>query len=152
MTKPSNYPPSSGIGDEELQADFSTPVYPSVAIRVKAMVIDAALLLLMMFLLASIFSSFEYVPDTVRLLSFIFVFFLYEPLTVSLFAGTLGHLIVGIRVKSKKNKARNLPFPLAVVRFIFKTLLGWISLLTVSSKSMAIHDQVAKSLVVFYRK
>ncbi|MFD2970175.1 RDD family protein [Sphingobacterium bambusae] len=125
--------------------------YPGVFIRVKALVVDGFFLLVLMFILSSVFSAFQHVPDSVRLLSFVFVFFLYDPLFTSLFAGTVGHMAMGIRVK-REDAERNINFPSAVVRFVIKAALGWISLITVSSSGMAIHDRVIGSRVVNYKK
>ena len=81
---------------------------------------------------------------------FLFVFFLYEPLFVSAFGGTIGHTYSNIKIKREYNTGKNISFPIAIVRFTLKSLLGWISLLTVTSntKKQAIHDFAAKSVVV----
>ena len=45
---------------------------------------------------------------------------------------------------------KNISFPFALVRYLLKMFLGWISLLTITAndKKKAIHDFVAKSVVI----
>lgn len=107
-----------------------------------------------MIIVTYVFALFEDVPDNARIAAFVFIFFLYDPIFTSSFGGTLGHMMFGIRVKREKNQVRNILFPLALIRFFLKALLGWISLLTVSGneKRKAIHDYVAGSVVIFYTK
>ena len=60
-------------------------------------------------------------------------------------------MIFGIRVKKDNDQLKNISFPYAVIRFIIKISLGWISLLTIygNEKGTAIHDYLAKSVVVY---
>nr|WP_321244306.1 RDD family protein [uncultured Psychroserpens sp.] len=124
--------------------------YARLPNRVKAAVIDSITLIILMYSITQIFSLFETVPNYVRGGLFFVVFFLYEPILVSLFGRTLGHLFCDIVVKSEHNEKKNIPFHIAFIRFILKALLGWISLLTVTGneKNQAIHDKVAKSIVI----
>ena len=125
--------------------------YPGVAIRVKAVVSDSVIMLILIIIVTYAFSVFENVPDNARIIAFIFIFFLYDPLFTSVFGGTIGHMMFGLRVKREKNQMKNILFPLAIIRFLVKVSLGWISLLTVSGnkKRKAIHDYLVGSVVVF---
>lgn len=125
--------------------------YPGVSDRVKAAFMDSFVMVAIMLMFTYIFSIFDNVPDLVRMIAFIFTFGLYDPLFTSLFGGTIGHMLLGIRVKRENNQRKNILFPLAIIRYVAKVLLGWISLLTVGSngKSKAIHDLIAGSLVVY---
>ena len=78
------------------------------------------------------------------------LFILYDPLFISIYGGTIGHSYSNINVKSEKEVTKNISFVMAVIRFLIKTSLGWISLLTVTSnsKKQALHDLVAKSIVL----
>lgn len=60
-------------------------------------------------------------------------------------------MMLGIRVKREANEKKNILFPLAIVRFIVKASLGWISLLTVTGneKRKAIHDYLVGSVIVY---
>lgn len=118
--------------------------------RVRAVFFDALVIMGMVVLVSIVLNQFEKTPDSLRLLLFIFVFFLYDPLFTSLFGGTLGHLAMGLRVRNGIDETQKLVFHFALVRFIFKSLLGWISLLTVTgnNKHKAIHDFIVNSVVV----
>jgi len=128
-----------------------TSIYPGIFQRVKAVVIDWLVLVLFMMLVTFPFSFFENVPNEVCIAAFVFIFILYDPLFTSIFGGTIGHLIIGLRVVKSKDESQNIFFPFAVIRFVLKTLLGWVSLLTVrgSNDNKAIHDSVVGSIVVF---
>lgn len=130
------------------------PTYPSVSDRVKAVIMDNAIMVGFMIIAAIVFSFFENASGEYRMYTVLFIFVIYDPLFTSLFGGTVGHMLNGIRVKKEKDETKNIIFPLAFVRYVFKTLLGWISLLTVvSSKNRrAIHDMIVKSVVVYKRK
>jgi len=125
--------------------------YPGIIDRVKAVMTDSIVIIILMFIATYIFSNFENVPDNARIIAFIFVFGLYDPLLTSLFGGTIGHMMLGIRVKKDKDYKKNILFHIAIIRFLSKALLGWISLLTVSGneKKKAIHDYLVGSVVVY---
>ena len=125
--------------------------YPSLLDRIKAVIIDTVVLILNILIVSTLFSAFENVPDIARIIAFIFIFILYDPIFTSSFGGTVGHMVIGIRVKRESNIEKNILFPLAIIRFVTKTLLGWISLITVTSskKSKAIHDSIVGSIVVY---
>ncbi len=128
--------------------------YPGVLDRVKAIVADSAVMIAFMIIAAYGFSLFTDVPVFARKMAFIFIFLLYDPLFTSIFGGTIGHMMNGIRVKRQNNENKNILFPLAIIRFIVKASLGWVSLLTVGSnkKRKAIHDLLVGSVVVYSRK
>jgi len=118
--------------------------------RVKAAVIDSIILVAMMYGISELFALFENVPQSFRITAFILVFLLYDPLLTSIYGGTIGHSFSNILVKNEDEPSKNISFSLAVLRFVVKLFLGWISLLTVTSnkKRKAIHDFVAKSIVI----
>jgi len=124
--------------------------YPALVKRIKAAITDSIIIIIFMFVISDVFSSLESVPKEARMVAFLFIFILYDPICTSFFGGTIGHKIVGIRVKRESNEQRNISFSLAIIRFIIKALLGWISFLTIGAniKRMAIHDIVVKSVVV----
>lgn len=125
--------------------------YPGVLDRVKAMMIDGIVVMGLILGITYVFSLFEYVSDTAKIIAFVFIFILYDPLFTSIFGGTIGHFIFGIRVKRETNEMKNLIFPLAILRFLVKVLLGWVSLLIVTSneKKRAIHDYLVGTVVVY---
>ena len=125
--------------------------YPVLLDRFKAVFADSLILVILMKIITDIFSLFDNVPDISRAIAFIFIFFLYDPLFISIFGGTIGHRINGIRVKKETDTSKNISFPMAVIRFIIKTSLGWVSMLTVPSneKKKAIHDNLVNSIVIY---
>ncbi|HAH24087.1 MAG TPA: RDD family protein [Prolixibacteraceae bacterium] len=127
--------------------------YPGLLDRVKAIMTDAVVMILFMVLITNIFALFKSVPDNARIIAFVFIFFLYDPLFTSIFGGTIGHMIIGIRVKRESNEMKNILFPKAILRFIVKATLGFISLLTVTAsgniKRKAIHDYLVGSVIVY---
>jgi uncharacterized RDD family membrane protein YckC len=127
--------------------------YPGIPDRLKAIFTDGIVLFIMILFITSIFARFNHVPDGARIFAFVFTFLLYDPLMTSLFGGTVGHFVQGIRVKREQDETRNIYFHMALIRFVLKTTLGWLSFLTMagSEKSLAIHDLAAGS-VVLYKK
>jgi uncharacterized RDD family membrane protein YckC len=124
--------------------------FPGVLDRVKAIVTDSVVILLFIIIATYTFSFFDNVPDNVKIAAFVFII-LYDPIFTSIFGGTIGHMLIGIRVKRESDETRNILFPLAILRFIVKAFLGWISLLTVSGnkKGKAIHDYLVGSVVIY---
>jgi len=122
--------------------------------RVKAAVIDGIVLIAAMYGIAEILNLFEHVPNYVRIAVAVFIFLLYDPILTSRFGGTIGHSYSNINVKKDSDRAMNISFSAAVLRFILKAALGWLSLLTVtnSEKKKAIHDLVVGSVVLEAKK
>lgn len=127
--------------------------YPGVFDRVKAMVTDSIVIVVFMFVASYVFSLFENVPDYARIIVFVFIFVLYDPIFTSIFGGTIGHMLIGIRVKKESNEHKNILFPLAILRFVVKAFLGIISLFTVfgNEKRKAIHDYLVGSVVIYVK-
>lgn len=90
------------------------------------------------------------VADYVRMMIFVFLFILYDPIFISLFGTTIGHSKANISVKRENNPNKNILFHLAIKGYFFKVFLGWLSLLTITGneKRRAIHDFVAGSVVI----
>ncbi|WP_299130064.1 RDD family protein [uncultured Winogradskyella sp.] len=124
--------------------------YARLQSRIKAAVIDGIILMALMYCTSELLNSIENVNPSVRMYLFILYVVLYEPLLVSVFGSTLCHYYSDIKVRQEKNNSKKMSFPLAFVRFIIKSLLGWLSLLTItgSEKHQAIHDSIVKSFVL----
>lgn len=139
------------ILDEVKVEPVSLINFPSLNERVKATTADAVFLILFMILFGFIFDNMENPPDVYRKLAFIFVFGIYNPLFVALFGGTLGHFVVGLRVKRNSERNRNVFILIAVIRYAIKLGLGVISFFTISNNSerKAIHDIVTGSIVLY---
>lgn len=124
--------------------------YATLLKRVKAAIVDFLVLMGLGLSVSTILSKFENVPDFVRIILFILIFILYDPIFTSTIGATIGHLFLGLRVRRSNNEDKKIIFPIAIVRFILKALLGWISLLSIAviKKKKAIHDLVAGSVVL----
>jgi uncharacterized RDD family membrane protein YckC len=118
--------------------------YPSLLKRLQSSVIDGIVILVAMVAFAQ-FSSF---PTFLRV-SLLASLLLYEPICIS-FGCTLGNYLLGLRVRKNANETRRINFLQAVLRYITKLFLGWISFLTIHSnpKRRAIHDMVAGSVMI----
>ncbi len=124
--------------------------YPPIFSRVKAAVIDAILIMMLMYTATMAFTMFDTINDIVKMIVFVFIFVLYEPLLVSFLGASLGHLFCDLKVERNDENNKNLTLPVAMLRFLVKSLLGWFSLISVSrdNKKRAIHDMIAKSVVL----
>ncbi|MFC5282794.1 RDD family protein [Pedobacter alpinus] len=127
-----------------------TVEYPGVAKRVKALFTDMLLIILFMMLFTTLFAQFETVADEARIIAIVFIFLLYDPLFTSFTGATIGQRLFGLRVRDEQQPTKNINFFKALVRFLIKAFLGWISLLTVkgNEKRKAMHDMAVGSVVV----
>ena len=125
-------------------------IYARLQSRIKAAVIDGIVLMALMYCTSELLNSIENVNPSVRMYLFILYFVLYEPLLVSIFGNTLGHYYSDIQVRQDNDHNKKISFFSALIRFIIKSLLGWLSLLTItgSEKHQAIHDSLVKSVVI----
>lgn len=124
--------------------------YPYLKERIYAMVIDSILIIIMMFIFYGLFGNDEDAGDTTRMIAFVFTYTL-EPMCVAFLGGSLGHYIMGIRVKQQANEHKNINILLALVRSVVKILLGILSLLwmNISNKNRALHDKLVGSVVIY---
>lgn len=126
--------------------------YAGVAERIKAMFIDNMVIIFLLYIATKILSGYEHLPDWSRPMAFILIFLLYDPLFTSAFGGTIGHMMIGIRVKRQKDQTRNILFPLAVIRYFVKIVMGIVSLFMVNlqnnTEKQAMHDYLVNSVVI----
>jgi uncharacterized RDD family membrane protein YckC len=125
--------------------------FPVLLARVKALLIDALILLSIFTAASLILDKLESTPDWVRGFIYIFMAFLYDPILTSMTGGTLGHKMIGIKVKRYSQPDMNISFPMALFRFLIKGSLGWLSFLTVTSNEhkRALHDKFSGSIVLY---
>jgi len=124
--------------------------YPGIFPRVKAALVDSIVIIAFMIITTDIFSRFENVPDSAKMIAFLFIFILYDPLMVSIFGATIGHRMNRIKVQ-QDDKDKNINFGFAILRFLIKAFLGWISFFTVSTNKdkKAINDMIVNSVIVY---
>ena len=77
---------------------------PGVLERVKAIVTDSLVMVILIMVFTYVFSLFTNVPDNLKVIAFVFVFILYDPIFTSAFGGTIGHMMLGIIVKRNRTR------------------------------------------------
>jgi uncharacterized RDD family membrane protein YckC len=122
--------------------------YPTILERIKSTTIDTIIIIAFMYFASEILNSFENVPDYVRVILFA-VILLYEPI-LTVLGATIGNEKMDIRVRSNSNHAKKINFFQAIIRFILKFSLGWLSFITFffSDKRRTIHDYVSGSIMI----
>lgn len=124
--------------------------YPGVFLRVKAAVFDSIVIIVFIGITTDIFSRFDNVPNYAKMIAFLFIFVLYDPIMVSFFGSTFGHKINNLKVQNLDTGKRiNIGF--AILRFFTKAFLGVFSFFTVETNEnkQAIHDSFVNSVVVY---
>ena len=123
--------------------------YPQLTDRIQSTFIDTILIVILMFVFASILDKFDNVPDWVRIVMFAGLFIVYEPICMTL-GSTLGNYLKGIRVRKDSDSTKRINIFQAIIRYPVKVFLGWISFLTINSnpKRRAIHDLVSGSVMI----
>jgi uncharacterized RDD family membrane protein YckC len=123
--------------------------YPELKDRIQSTFIDMLLVVMLMFVFASVLDKFENVPDWLRIVLFVFLFIAYEPICTSL-GFTVGNYIKGIRVKKESDSTRKINIFQAIIRYILKIALGWVSFITIHSnpKRQALHDLAVGSVMI----
>lgn len=124
--------------------------YPVLFLRVKAALLDSIIFGVLIF--AMVYLSIQIgIANPVLKVAFIVVpVILLEPVMMWLTGGSVGHHYSGIRIIGK-NSGQNLFVLNGIVRFIVKTLLGWISLIfmLLTKRHQSFHDILSGSIVVF---
>ncbi|MBI1288781.1 MAG: hypothetical protein GC178_14530 [Flavobacteriales bacterium] len=139
-----------GLVEEHKEEDVDEVQFPSLIKRVQAVFVDLLIMLLVFAATAQTLDHFGDSPEFVRGFILVFMVYLYEPFFISMFGGTLGHYLIGLRVKRRSKPDKNVNFFVAVFRFFLKAMLGWLSFLTVGGNKhrRAIHDMVSGSIVL----
>ncbi|MFT3902555.1 MAG: RDD family protein [Niabella sp.] len=127
--------------------------YPLLIDRIQSTFIDMSLIIALMFAFTNILDKFDNIPDWVRIILFVGLFLVYEPLCMTLGA-TVGNYVKGIRVRKDTDTTKRINIFQAIIRYIVKTLLGWVSFLTINMnpKRRAIHDFVSGSVMIKLQK
>ncbi|GAB4284797.1 MAG: signal peptidase I [Marinilabiliales bacterium] len=125
--------------------------YPIMSKRISALFFDIIIYVLLFQLADQIFTMTGSDNKLIKVVLFLGFGILYEGLFTSILGCTIGHFIMNIRVKQIDNETKNIGIIHAILRVIFKAAFGIISFFSVSfnKERRAIHDYVAKSVVVF---
>ncbi|MEL7534771.1 MAG: RDD family protein [Bacteroidota bacterium] len=138
----------------EISVEQERSIFPSLKERVQAVFFDAMIILFIAFICFSGLDSMGFADSPLKAPLFVLLFVLYNPLMVAFAGGTIGHKMFNMEVKRFENHEKNINILLAIFRFVMKTLLGWLSLLTITSnvEKRAIHDFVGDSVVLKKQK
>lgn len=123
--------------------------YPTLLKRYQSLFIDLLFSLFAMFGVVALLDRIGEVPTWVRIVSFILLWGVYEPLCITL-GCTIGNYLMGIRVRKANDETKRINILQAYIRFALKFLLGWVSFLTMFSDKQrrAIHDLAAGSVMI----
>lgn len=124
-------------------------MYPRLIRRIQALLIDSAVLLVVFICSVALAGVFKFDNELLGAVIAFLPVILVEPLLVSLKGGTIGHHILGLRVRNISNN-KNLNIFSAIIRTVLKAILGTVSLVCVltTKKHQAIHDLLTRSIVV----
>src|SRR5437763_772029 len=103
----------------------------------------------LMIAFASVLDRYANAPDWIRIVLFFAIWGIYEPVCTT-FGSTVGNYLKGIRVRRASDVSKKINFIQALVRYVLKMLLGWISFLTMhlNTQKRAIHDFAAGSVMI----
>lgn len=128
---------------------MDTVAYPRLIRRVRAALIDSVLILLGFFAGVAAVGLSGVEQPYAKLVFLLVPVLILEPVLVAFTGGTVGHHLMKIRV-GKAGGAGNINLFAAMLRFVVKLLLGWLSFvfILVTRRHQAVHDLVAGSRVV----
>lgn len=135
--------------EEKSTATPEQTEYPLLGDRVQSSFIDLILIIILMFVFASVLDRYENVPDWVRIVLFVGLWAVYEPVCTSL-GCTVGNYAKGIRVRQHESITKRINIFQALLRYVLKMGLGWLSFVTIHSNTerRAIHDFAVGSVMI----
>ena len=133
-----------------LGAEGSAGLYANFPSRLNALTIDSLVLIGITICIFTTASFLERQP-TMRVglaISWWLILFLYEPICVSRFGGTVGHRLMNLQVVDNRTRGPVSPSK-AFARYLVKVSFGVFSFLTMSftRRHQAIHDLMTNSSV-----
>lgn len=131
-----------------LSSDFVSK-YPMLTERIQSTFIDLLVMIMLMYLCSVILDHFRNVPEWVSIILFVAVWIAYEPLCTAL-GCTAGQFIKRLRVRQEGATMQRINILQAILRYVVKLMLGWISFLIINSnrQKRAIHDYAAGSVMI----
>lgn len=133
--------------------DTTQVLYATLPRRIKASIIDGVVLLTLMILSPLAMSDLLGKDTGANAIVMYMPPLLLEPFLISLLGFTLGQYIFGIQV-IRVDTGGKCPLAASFLRYFAKTILGGFSMVYMlfSKKHQAIHDHLAKTLVVLSHK
>ena len=129
--------------------DTSQVLYATLPRRIKASIIDAFVLLALFILSPLMISSLTGKDTGLNAIAMFTPPLLLEPFLISFLGFTIGQYVFGIQV-IRLDTGGKCPLVASFARYFAKTILGSLSIVYMlfSKKHQAIHDHLAKTLVV----
>jgi uncharacterized RDD family membrane protein YckC len=123
--------------------------YPRLLRRVRAALIDSVVFTVIIIAWFYSFELLEGAHVAVKISLLVFAYLIVEPVLVSQTGGTIGHHLMGLRVRDAGTDGP-IGFIRATLRGVARSLLGLISLIFmfVTRRHQAIHDYLSHSTVV----
>lgn len=133
--------PNPDPSSEQLEL---VPAYANFTRRFQGLALDAVVVLTGVVVIAVVSDMTRDVPGSGRaaMAALLGLIFLYEPVMVARYGGTLGHRVVNLRVVDDATGG-NPGFLRALARFVIKTALGILSF----GRHQAVHDSLTHTTV-----
>jgi len=124
-------------------------MYPRLLRRVRAGLIDSLIFAVLIYVWVFSLDLLEGASVAMKVAPFVAALLVMEPGLVAWTGGTVGHHVMGLRVRDATREC-NLGLLRAIVRAAGRSLLGWVSLIfvLVTHRHQASHDYMSGSVVV----
>ncbi len=128
---------------------ISSPHYPRLLRRIRAALIDSVIISVIVLSWWLMLPLLEGLPPLARLAYPVVAILAVEPVMVSFTGGSPGHHIMGVAIHDAQNR-RRIGIIRALLRFVTRTMLGWLSLILVliTKKHQALHDLICRTNVI----
>ena len=135
---------------KEQGIQYNLSQLPSLVVRIKAFFIDLLILLLVFATVSILIDMIGNVPSIVKGFIAVFMLYLYDPILTAFTGGTIGHKLMKLKIKQLQDPEKNISLLAALLRFLIKGMLGWISFFTVTGNAnkRAIHDLASGSITL----
>jgi len=126
--------------------------YPRLLRRVRAFLIDSVLFIIIIYTWMISLQALAEAHVVLTILALIAPIMVLEPGLVAFTGGTLGHHIMGLRIRDA-SRDENIGILRATARAIIRTFLGWLSFIfvLVTQRHQALHDFFTSTIVVLRR-
>ena len=125
-------------------------LYPSLMIRVQALMLDLFIVAAVVFNSSrTFFSNYQGEYMLLKVLSFVLFLLIYESIANTT-GGTLGYRTMGIKIRRFGDLNKKLRFTQSFARTTMKFALGWISFLSINidPHRRAMHDKASGAVVL----
>lgn len=133
--------------------DTNRDVFASLATRIKASIIDSIILISLFISIPMVIDNFLNSESPIKIFAMFAPVLFLEPILVTFLGATIGQHVFGMEVVRIETQS-NCPLHVAFFRYIAKAVLGSMSIIYMlfSKKHQAIHDHLAKTVVLISRK